>query len=279
MCQMSSKTDADNQAKAVRSGISTGCLYPQYPEITLRQLGEAGVKKTEFFSNSFSELEGQYLRELSRIAKGYGTEIVALHPFTSRFESFMLFTSYQRRFEDGLDLYRRYFESCGVLGGQYVVLHGCETRFMVEDNFYLERFALLHEEAKKFGVRLAQENMFAYQSMTLEFLRKMKAQIPDACFVLDVKQARRSGIDPMKMVEVMGDRIVHVHISDNTAEKDCLPPGKGDFPLEKFVEKVRDFHVDPVFILELYRSNFEDLSELLNSYWILAQYCEKKENL
>ncbi len=53
-------------------------------------------------------------------------------------------------------------------------------------------------------------------------------------FTLDVKQANRLGIAPADMLDAMGDRLVHLHLSDFTAADDCLLPGAGCFDYRTF---------------------------------------------
>ena len=41
-------------------GASIACFYPMDTELSLRKIGELGIKNTEIFFNTFSELEVAY---------------------------------------------------------------------------------------------------------------------------------------------------------------------------------------------------------------------------
>src|SRR5699024_2335222 len=78
----------------------------------------------EVFLNTFSEFTLDYLRQLRNVADAYGAEIKSVHPFTSGYEGFLLFSEYERRFEDSLEFYKQYFDAANCLGASIVVLHG-----------------------------------------------------------------------------------------------------------------------------------------------------------
>ncbi|MCI9456050.1 MAG: sugar phosphate isomerase/epimerase [Oscillospiraceae bacterium] len=252
-------------------GISTACMYPQPMEKTLKSFVQAGIDCTELFVNTFSEFSPASARRYQKILRNGGTKVVSVHPFTSAIEGLLLFSEYPGRFREGLELYKRYFDFAAHMGAGVVVLHGCIQPPGVPEERYWERYDRLHRQAISQGVRLAQENVVRYMSGSLDMLRRMRENIPDVCFVLDIKQAVRSGYDPFQVLEAMGERIVHVHISDHSPEADCLLPGKGGFDFEKLVQKLEVIHHDLSLVLELYRSDFLDFQDLVNSYQFLKE--------
>ena len=64
-------------------GVSTACLYPELLENSLQYLGEKGVKYTEIFLNTFSEMSPDFIGKLRGIRDAYGMKITAFHPFMS----------------------------------------------------------------------------------------------------------------------------------------------------------------------------------------------------
>ena len=88
-------------------GISTACFYPAATEEALRCVAEAGAKVTEVFFNSPSELEPDFLRRISSIASDSGIRIRSIHPFTSFAEGYILFSQYERRFDDYREFYKK----------------------------------------------------------------------------------------------------------------------------------------------------------------------------
>lgn len=246
-------------------GISTACLYPMNIEESLKLYVDNGVPCTELFLNTYRELSKEFVRQYRMILREGDTKVIAIHPFTMPIESFSLFSSYRRRFEDGVDFYKLYFELAAELEAKYVVFHGCSSEVQVPYQLYLERYERLHREAKSFGIKLAQENVNRFMGSQPELIALLKEQIDDAVFTLDIKQTVRAGQDFWKIFELMGDRIVHIHLSDHTDGADCLAPGKGEFDFGKLVQKT-DVLNNPLFpVIELYRKNFETVDELLIS--------------
>lgn len=248
------------------AGISTACFYPQHTEDTLRQLISLSIQSVEIFLNTFSELEDTYLRELRRLADGSGVRVLAIHPFTSGMEPLFFFSRYDRRFQDGLELYKRFFHAANLLGAEILVFHGNTRGIPIENDAYFERFGRLIQAGKSFGVLVCQENVSRCTSHSPVFLREMAAALPDARFVLDVKQAVRSGESPQSFIEALGRKIVHIHISDHTEQISCLPPGKGILNTGRFLTDMQNTGFNGGIIVELYRENFDTIVEIYEGY-------------
>ena len=220
-------------------GISTSCFYPLETEKAFLYLAEKGIKTTEVFFNSPCELESGFVSELKKIKEKYKINIKTLHPFTSASEPYFLFGNYERRVSDVLKTYKRFFEVAEILGAEHLVIHGSRPQKHLTDELYCERFAKLVAMGKAHGVLPAQENVVNCLSSSPEFLKKLKAFIGDDFrAILDIKQTVRAKTDIYEYIHVLGDSIVRVHVSDNDAEYDCLPPGEGDFNFVKLFKKL-----------------------------------------
>lgn len=249
----------------MRSGISTACLYPMELEKALPILISMNFNLFEIFINTFSEMKSDYLDELKKIADDSGSTVKSIHPFTSGFESFLLFSDYERRFQDGLDFYKRYFQTANHLGAEILVLHGqrSEKRGQTAEESYFEHYARLFELGKTFGVTVAQENVNLFRSEDPAFIRRMREYLKTQCaFVLDIKQAVRAGKNPFEMCSAMGERLVHVHINDNSPAADCLLPGSGSMNYPALKQMLDGFGYAGDFIIEVYRRSFGKLEEL-----------------
>lgn len=261
-------------------GISTACFYPAYIEDAIEELGKNGVGLIELFANTYGELKPAFLRELQARMKHYGMKMISLHPFTSGFEPFLFFTPYERRFQDGIEEYRRFFEAAATLEAQYLVFHGNRSQSPFPDEQYYERFGLLREEGKRFGIRLAQENVAPYKSRELSFLKGLRRYLQDDVdFVLDVKQAVRAEQNIWEFVDELGDRVCHLHLSDHTKEADCLPVGAGIFDFSQFFFRMRQKGFDGTAVLELYRDNYGSYCDLYHSLELLQCALEKSKKL
>ncbi len=247
-------------------GLSTACLYPQVTETTLAYYCKRQLKACEVFINTYSELAPGYIDTLRRMCNDAGVQVVSIHPFTSGFEPFMMFTDYERRFEDFLELHRLYFEACASLGATVFVLHGDRSESQCPDERYFERYRRLYELGKRYGVRVAQENVVRCRSHSAEFIQTMRRALGDeVSFVLDIKQAVRAQQDVYAMVKAMGERLVHLHLSDHSERGDCLPVGMGTLNISKLFSALDKVGFDGSVILELYRENFNEADELFAS--------------
>lgn len=247
------------------AGISSACFYPLETEKAVAKLVNAGCPAIEIFLNAYCEVTPDFIAQLKGILAGSGTRVVALHPFSSGMEGMLFFSNYPRRFQDGLDLYKQYMNAALELGGRYIILHGAHKMAYPDLGLYTQRYGILHEEMKKMGGMILHENVERSISREPALFELLSKQIPDAGFVLDIKQAVRSGVDPLVMLKAMKGHIRHVHISDNSAEESCLPVGKGimNFPL--FLDMLRQYGFDEALILELYSFSFCDEKELYGS--------------
>ncbi len=261
----------------MQTGISTGCLYPMLTEDSVRTLTKLGFQRFEIFFNSFSELEPDYLDRLHRFLDSNGASVISLHPFTSSFESFLLFTAYQRRFSDGLRFYEMYFRAAARLGAKMVVLHGQYSDYSasLDEREYFSRFDQLQQRAACYGVTLLQENVRNFRSKDPDFIRSMISAIPQsAAFVLDTKQALCSGSDPLTMAQAMGPYLKHIHISDNTADNRCVLPGQGSFNFLPLLTHLQNTGYSGDLITEVYRSGFDHTEELLQSQQYISRLIE-----
>lgn len=257
----------------MKLGISTACLYPMETERSLKTLAPMGFEAYEIFFNTFRELQPDFLKQLRVLAED--KEIVSVHPFTSGFETMLLFSSYRRRFEDTLEFYRNFFDAANQLGAKIMVLHGERdpVRSTITEEEYFDRYAELFRLGRQNGIIVAQENVNRFRSESPSFISRMRKSLGTECaFVFDVKQAVRAGKDPYEMLSAMGERLVHVHVNDNTPQEDCLLPGCGEMDYQRLREALRALSYDGCVILEVYRKNFKAFSEIVQSRRCLERF-------
>ena len=257
----------------MRAGVSTACLYPELLEKAFAQLAENGVGLAEIFVNSDCELHDPYLAEMLAVQREYGVKVSSVHPYTCGIEPMMLFTEYERRVDDMLDYYKRFFGYMNQFGAKYFILHGNKPQNKCPDERYFERYARLQDTASQFGVTVVQENVARCTGRSLDFLVKMADTLGDtAKFVLDVKQARRSDIDPVDAVKALGRHIVHVHYSDCGEKGDCLKFGDGSFDNRTFFDALRDVGYNGCVVIELYRGSYANAADIADNYRSLDRF-------
>lgn len=249
-----------------RVGISTACYYPKDTFESFCEVLKADVPVAEVFMNSLTEITPENLSRYKSEMQAHGTEIVSFHPYMSAFESLLFFSEYTLRISDGIEFYKRFFEAAKVLGAKYFVFHGEKnvptfSRGLSEDSVICEVYGRLIETAKSFDLVFTQENVNNHRSQSAEHIRKLSELVPELCFTFDLKQAFRAKQNYADIISAMGKNLRHVHINDFGEHECCLPfEGFADLPDVK--KRLIDVGFCGDYILEVYRTCFNDLSHL-----------------
>lgn len=263
----------------MQSGISTACLYPMETSKSLELLLQEGYTHFEIFFNTVQEFQEPYLSILKEKLREHGATVRSVHPFTGGFEGILLFSDYETRFADSLEFYRQYCKAAQFLGAKHLILHGMQRQYYSEKNEerYFERYRALYRMAQEYGITVAQENVTRFFSEEPSFILRMKEALGEECaFCFDVKQAVRSQVEPMEMLRAMGEKLCHIHLSDNRPGETCLLPGQGTADLQSLFLEAQKFVFDGSVILEVYRTNFKEVEELRSATkkieeWLLQE--------
>lgn len=251
----------------MQTGISAASLYPMETEKALVHLSGLGYTLFEIFFNSYYETTPEFCALLNRLQEEHGFHIESVHPFTSALESMLLFERYDRRTQEGMEFYKRYMEAAKRIGAHILVLHGQRIGSgALSDTEYYARYHALYRIGQTFGVTVAQENVRQFRSAKTEFIRGMRLALGDECaFVLDTKQALMSGIEPVEMCDAMGERLVHVHLSDHTDTESCLLPGEGTCDFYPLHDRLLSLGYTGSVITEVYRAAIRNDTALKDS--------------
>ena len=83
--------------------------------------------------------------------------------------------------------------------------------------------------------------------------------------MLDLKQVRRAHGDTFEYIRALGENIVHLHISDGSVERDCLPVGHGEFDFRRLMREMDALGYSGAYMMELYRQNYDEFARLRES--------------
>ncbi len=251
----------------VKFGMSSSCFYPLEMKQSFLNVIDTGMECCEVFINTKSEFKKEFTAQLVKLKNASGIDIVSLHPYTSFAENTMLFSSYKQRFTDFfIDDLQLHFEAAAALGAKYYVLHGMREGGSICEKEYFERFAKIVELSKSFGLLAVQENVVHLSSQNPDFLVRMKNYIGDDLrLVLDIKQALRANFSPFEFIEKLGNIIAHIHISDHNKNKDCILPLSGFFDFPKLFKKMNSLGYDGAYIIELYESGYNSISDIIEA--------------
>ncbi len=263
----------------MRIGISTASFYNRMMLEDLPAIyADWGVRYAEYFLNSFSEYEPDFIRLLSERTQKAGVTVCSVHPMSSMFES-QLFSLHPRQIEDAFAIYEKVLLAGEILGTHRYCMHGAAHLSGAAKNLELYRIAPIFDRlcslAASHDIRLTLENVswcfFREPEFALRLLDAMQSD--DLHFTLDVKQALRSGVDPFSIVDAVGDRIDAVHCCDcvieNGAYRYLLPP-YGSFDFRRLIDALKTKGFDGDILLEVYSDMYEDISELRDSFYAFS---------
>lgn len=258
----------------MKIGISSGCWYPELTEDSAEKIHKAGYNAAEIFICDESENEPAYLTDLKNRFDKLGIKIVSVHPYTSFAEQFLLFSDYGKRRENTFKYYRKYHAACKILGAEFINFHGATQP--IEAEKYAEIYSRLYNEAKEEGLTFCQENVRKFTCGKVSYISELKRILGNnIAFTLDVKQAHMEGEDIFQMINVMGNGIKLVHISDHTDEEPCLLPCFGNFDTERFLKNLKNVGYEGYLISEIYSKNCKNQSDIEKSRQFLQNIINK----
>lgn len=126
-------------------------------------------------------------------------------------------------------------------------------------------------------IKLAQENVSWCMSSDLEYLQDLK----DNCkyplyYTIDIKQAYRAGIDPLKYIEIMDKELINFHVNDRNDKYSCLMPGDGDVNFKDIFGRIEKSQYKGNAIVEVYSNNYTSYEDIKISKKYLENFIESK---
>ena len=181
----------------MKIGVSSASLYPLHAAL--------GVRCAELFANSTCEARDPVVGEIEQTCRQNGIEVLSFHPFSSPMESVYLFSTYDRRIEEMIQLYSEFFGTMKRLGAKIFVLHGAILSSKCPPEHYVKQFRLLAETGRKYGVTVAQENVSYCLSGDLEFLKMMKRELGGVDAVRTAQNAVKKAERPADKYAALND--------------------------------------------------------------------------
>ncbi len=258
----------------MKIGISTASYFRKLQtEDTIPEIAAHHVPLCEIFLNSFCEYETDFVKLLKERLDETNLSVYSVHPMSMQFEP-QLFSVHPRQQSDAMNLYLRVLADAKLLGATHYVMHGPARLSGAARNISLSRIApilrSLSDTARENGVTLLLENVSWCIFDSPAFGYELASLLGDSLsYTLDVKQALRSGFDPLDYVSAVGARLENVHLCDAFRSADnslsyCMP-GYGRYDFAKLFSALAEIgYAGPAF-LEVYSDMYGDLSELYDS--------------
>ena len=254
----------------MKTGISTASLYlRQEIEQAIVTIRELGADCAEVFYNTFYE----YRPEFSQKLDVKGIEISSVHINTHQVEH-SLFNLSRRVRGDAFYWLDQVMRSAQILGCKAYTFHGRVGKVENLD----ETWGFIRDAAEfcaRYGVNLCLENVCWSVYHRPKIFSYLKERIPSLLGVFDIKQAQRSGYPYKEYIDDMKGSISHVHLSDVDKDGKMCLPGRGVYNFKEVLTRLKDAGFDGNIIIEVYKDDYCDVSELKNSLEYLNEIIYK----
>ncbi len=248
----------------MKLGISTAAYYGRLEtEEAAALLATMGIDCCEAFLECASEYEPDFIADLrGRLA---GLPVHSIHPKGTQYEDGFFGKSPRQR-EDALRMFERVLTAGELLGAKVYVFHGMPDihRRNLGPNMRLHA-GIVREacaRAAAHGIAFAWENVWWCQLARPEHVAAVREAVPEARFVLDIKQAMHAGFDPLDFLREMQGALVNVHLCDADAQGKLCLPGRGVYDFAALFAALRGAGYDDCVMLEPYGDMFTEQAEM-----------------
>lgn len=230
----------------------------------------------------FLQTPSEYRAAFGRLVRQRlgGLPCASIHVKGTQFEP-DLFGASARQREDAFATLRGALDAGQALGARWYVFHGpggAAAPITLESIRALpERFQAMQAEAQARGLEILWENVSWCALRRPEDVREAAARLPGLRFVLDIKQARRAGVEPFAMLEAMGGDIRHVHVLDWDASGRLCLPGQGVVDFDRLFGCLRALGYEGAVILEPYAAQAADEDALRRALDFLREKAHRAE--
>ncbi len=251
----------------MRVGVSTATFFTKLlTEDSFSVIKRCGGEVAEVFLTTFCEYEPSFGKLLKERKESAGLEIYSIHALNTEFEP-QLFNVAERTRTDAEKVYRKVLAVGREIGAKYYTFHGT-SRLKKSTTLDAERVGRrmreLGDMSLDYGITLCFENVHWAAFNAPEFFVPVKELAPNIGTVLDIKQARQSGRDWREYLDVMGDTLKNVHVSDHIGDK-IVMAGKGEFEFCELVKELKTRGLDTPLVLEQYAGNYDSFDEVAES--------------
>jgi sugar phosphate isomerase/epimerase len=243
--------------------LSTASVYPEPVAAGFELAAELGYDGVELMV--WSDPVSQDVAAVDRLAERFGIPVLAVH-------APCLAVTQRVWGADPIVRIRRSVDAAAKLGADTVVLHPpfrWQRRYAAA---FADEVARAGEYA---GVALAVENMFPLQRAGLRTVPYSPGYDPTevghAHYTLDLSHTAAAGSDALAMLDRMGDRLTHLHLTDGSGSPrdEHLVPGRGTQPCAEVCERLTASGFSGVVVLEIStrrcRTRYERTSLLAES--------------
>lgn len=261
----------------MRVGISTATFFlKELTEDSFSVIQHCGANLCEVFLTTYSEYEPSFISLLNE--RRGDVEVYSIHSLNTQFEP-QLFNGAERTRRDAEAMFEKVLLAGKALGAKVYTFHGLSR---LKRNAYFDPVAVgkrleeLAKIAEKYDICLCLENVHWATFNSPAFFKEAKKYCPSAGSVLDIKQAWQSGYSWREYLDVMGDTLKNVHLSD-VAGGNITMVGKGDFPFEELIDRLENMGYQGPLMIEQYAKNYDSYDEVAWSVKYLENLLRRQQ--
>lgn len=219
--------------------LSTASVYPEPVRVGFELAADLGYDGVELMV--WCDPVSQDVTAVDRLAERSGVPVLAVH-------APCLAVTQRVWGADPFERIRRSVAAAVQLGARTVVVH---PPFRWQRR-YAGRFADEVARAGEYaGVAVAVENMFPIARGAVRTVPYSPGYDPTDVghdhYTLDLSHTATAGTDALALLDRMGDRLAHLHLTDGSGgpRDEHLVPGRGNQPCAEVLQRLADRTVDP----------------------------------
>ncbi len=225
--------------------LSTASVFPEPASAAFALAAELGYDGVELMV--WSDPLSQDVAAVARLADRYGVPVLAVH-------APCLAVTQRVWGADPVQRIRRSVAAADTLAASVIVMHPPFRWQLRYAAVFADEMARAGEAT---GVALAVENMFPISRGRLVTVPYSPGFDPTVVgyphYTLDLSHTAAAGSDAVAMLERMGDRLAHVHLTDGSGRPrdEHLVPGRGRQPCAQICERLADTGYGGTVVIEV----------------------------
>jgi sugar phosphate isomerase/epimerase len=225
--------------------LSTASVYPESTEAGFQLAAELGYDGVELMV--WNDPLSQDPRAVKKLSQRYRVPVLAVH-------APCLAVTQRVWGTDPVERLRRSGEIAEYLGAATVVVH---PPFRWQRAYALAFSDTVEQIAQTYDVSVAVENMFPIRRVGVSAVPYSPSADPTDVghrfYTLDLSHTSTAGVDALELMNRMGERLEHLHLTDGsgTTRDEHLVPGRGNQPCAEVLERLSAGNFGGVVVLEV----------------------------
>jgi len=232
-------------------GLSTSCVFPSGIETAFKIASEVGYDGVEIMISKQKETRDAH--KIMELSKKYNVPVLSIHAPVLVLTSFVFGIGAKEKLKKTVKLAEQ-------VGADTVVVH---PPYFFQTAFGKEFEHFINDLQQSTHVFISVENMFNLRAWGKSFSTFLPGWNPGDINIshttLDFSHCASQGIDSLELAKQWEKKLSHVHLCDGytgSIHDDHLVPGRGDQPVRKTLEFLKDSNFNGHIIAEIHTESF-----------------------